>query len=272
MEVRDVSDEEVDFYTENGWVMLRGLLSEEVAAELLRLSKQIRDEAGEYDASKIAVKSGLVREGVEPFRSLGLSPELGAVAQRLINRRRLSDTDVPVRWTGFDAIYCKVPGARGTPYHQDSTYAGADRMGVLVFWIALDEVTQEMGAMRFLSGVHREGPLGDTIPHLDDDGKPDRAKLDALGAAGETEILQKVYPRLWELYELSPPFHYRPGDATVHNWYMLHGGPPNTSDRDRWSWHVEYAPADTRWASFTTDDVVMRFKLDLDQPIVYPGA
>ena len=41
------------------------------------------------------------------------------------------------------------------------------------------------------------------------------------------------YPKLTELYEVSPPLHYQPGDATVHHGYMVHGAPPNETDRHR---------------------------------------
>jgi ectoine hydroxylase-related dioxygenase (phytanoyl-CoA dioxygenase family) len=102
-------------------------------------------------------------------------------------------------------------------------------VGELQFWLALDEVTPEMGAMRFLSGVHREGPLG----------------AGAIGAPGEDLLAQ--YPKLCDVYEFSPPFHYRPGDATVHHGYMVHGAPPNLSDRPRCSYIFSYTPADTRW-------------------------
>ena len=48
----------------------------------------------------------------------------------------------------------------GSRYHQDASEQGSDRVGEVQFWLALSEVTPEMGPMRFVDRSHREGPLG----------------------------------------------------------------------------------------------------------------
>jgi ectoine hydroxylase-related dioxygenase (phytanoyl-CoA dioxygenase family) len=101
------------------------------------------------------------------------------------------------------------------------------------WWLALAEVTPEMGAMRFLSGVHREGPLGSCFNE-------------------DTGDVLEQYPKLTDLYPLSPPLHYQPGDATVHHGYMLHGAPPNETDAVRLAYLFSYVPADTRWWNANT--------------------
>jgi ectoine hydroxylase-related dioxygenase (phytanoyl-CoA dioxygenase family) len=199
------------------------------------------------------------------------------VAQRLINRRRLSGVDFPVRFHS-DHVWRKGPGSAATPWHQDSTSQGADRVGEFNMWVALDEVTPEMGSIRFLTGSHVEGPLGAVTPNLGEDGRPDAARsADVATDFGSRDFLQEHYPRLWELYELSAPLHYRPGDATVHKGLMLHGAPANATDRDRWSYIVQYTPADTRYigGSTTEDEArIAELALPVDperNPIVYPG-
>jgi hypothetical protein len=64
---------------------------------------------------------------------------------------------------------------------------------------------------------------------------------------GDSGDLLTQYPKLTKLYELSPPFHYQPGDATVHSGFMVHGAPGNTTDRGRLNYIFAYAAADTRW-------------------------
>lgn len=112
---------------------------------------------------------------------------------------------------------------RRGPHHQDAPELGSDQVGEVQFWIALDEVTPEMGAMRFLDGSHREGILG--VPFSDEAGL----------AWGELPDLLDRFPKLTDLYELSPALHYQPGDANVHHPQMVHGAPPNTTDRRRLS-------------------------------------
>ena len=59
--------------------------------------------------------------------------------------------------------------------------------------------------------------------------------------------LLEQFPNLTSVLELSPPFHYQPGDCTVHHGYAVHGGPPNSTDKPRWSYLFSYAPSDTRY-------------------------
>jgi hypothetical protein len=223
--VRDVTDDEVRFYHENGWAKLDGLVEPEVSAEMLRVARPQYEEKRVAAADIWELALGYASEGVEPFRSVALSETMGRNAQRLIDRRRLTDTDVPVRFR-LDLVARKDVDARGTPYHHDGHGAVPDRSGMITFWVALEEVTPEMGSMRFLSGSHREGPLG-------------------LDFANQN--LTDIYPKLVDLYELSPPLHYRPGDATVHHSWTVHGTPPNVSGRPRWSYVFGYASADTLW-------------------------
>jgi hypothetical protein len=60
-------------------------------------------------------------------------------------------------------------------------------------------------------------------------------------------------PNLLDLYELSPPFQYQPGDATVHHPYMVHGAPPNDTARPRWTYLCTYTPVDVRYWHGSTE-------------------
>jgi hypothetical protein len=237
--------------------MLPGLFSRELAAELLLVGEMV---VGEADALYgLRSRRPLARAGLEPFQTIAWGEQLAFVAHRLINRARLTDAEIPTRYLD-DLVWSKEPGAMRTRYHQDSSTEEADRAGRLNFWIALNEVTPEMGAMRFVSGSHREGALGitgqsvpDDFPDefLDPDGHPDAAKLAELDPERVAELfkddLLEHYPKLLDLYQLSPPFHYQPGDATGHHGRMVHGAPPNSTDRQRWCYIVEYSAADTRY-------------------------
>ena len=164
------------------------------------------------------------------------------------------------------AVVGRGPGDAGTQYHADSPAWGVDRVGQLVFWVALDEVTPEMGAMRFLTGSHREGPLGLGAPVGGEANDP-------LIDLAQSPMLVR-YPKLLELFPLSPPFHYQPGDVTVHTGFMVHGSPSNKSDRQRWHWQVGYCAADTQFPNggVRPEDGCPRATLsDNDKyPIVYP--
>jgi hypothetical protein len=261
-QIRDVTQDEVQHYREHGWVMLKGLLSPELAGRMLA--------AVESDDASVGVKGGshvwmhpALFDRAEPFLSVTFAPAMGRNAQRLMDRQRLTDRPVGVQYRQ-DIVLGKPPiesddGTKATPYHQDSASGGPDRVGGLNFWIALTDVTPEQGAMRFLSGSHREGPLG--VASIRGD------------SFGRLDMLEE-YPRLTQLYPLSPPFHYEPGDATVHGVNMIHGTPPNTADRARWSFILSYLPDDVRYDG-RPDDLIRAADLSgLEQgmPFRHPGA
>lgn len=219
--IREITDEEVAFYHENGWVKLDGLVRPEIAAEMLAAGQRHVEGKDQHAHNNLSVA------GVEPYRSVIFSPTMARNAERLVDRKRLTDEEIPLRFRADHFVRRPPHGTRGSTYHQDSAEHGSDRVGELQFWLALAEVTPEMGAMRFLSRTHRAGPLGSVF-----NGGPD---------------LLELYPKLVDLYPMSPPFHYQPGDATVHHGFMVHGAPPNQTDHTRWSCIFSYTPADTRW-------------------------
>jgi ectoine hydroxylase-related dioxygenase (phytanoyl-CoA dioxygenase family) len=146
---------------------------------------------------------------------------MGRAAQRASNRKRFTDEAIGVRQC-TDALMYLPPHEPDASlgFHQDQTF-GTDRIGGLTVWIALDDVAPEQAALRFLTGSHREGPLG----------KPYMTLLDR-------------YPKLPELHPLSPPRHFRPGDGSIHHGYTIHGRGPNQTGRPRWSFLSSYIPTD----------------------------
>jgi hypothetical protein len=232
--VRPLTDEEVEAYHQQGWVMVRQLVNPEIA-ELMRAEAQDRVDRYTLESvdDLVAHYAGMARAGIEPYHSVMFSETMAQNAQRLADRRRFTDREIGLRYRA-DMIANKQPGGAGTPYHQDSAEHGSDRIGEMQWWLALVEITPAMGSMRFLPGVQREGPIGSCF---NEDGGGD---------------LLEQYPRLTEHYPLSEPLHYQPGDATVHQGYMVHGAPTNDTDRHRLAYLFSYVPADTRWWNGTT--------------------
>ena len=248
--LREVTDEEVAFYHEYGWVMMKQLVAPEFATELQRVGQEWKERQDkEGGTGKPAVHLALAKDA-EPYRSFMFSERMSQNAMRLVNKKRLKGVDVALRYR-IDIHILKPPGAAGTTYHQDSSEHGSDRVGELQFWLALEEVTPEMGAMRFVSRSHREGPLGSVFN--DDQG----------------DLLEQ-FPNLTSVLELSPALHYQPGDCTVHHGYTVHGGPANSTDKPRWSYLFSYTPADTRYWNGTAGNWGSERKRlgDADNPIV----
>ena len=251
--LREVTDEEVAFYHEYGWVMMKQLVDPAFATQLQRVGKEHTERQKEAGSDTPHVHLALT-DDAEPYRSFMFSERMSRNAMRMENRKRLKGVDLPLRYR-IDMHVHKPPGAAGSTYHQDSAEHGSDRVGELQFWLALEEVTPEMGAMRFVSHSHREGPLGSVF----NDNKGD---------------LLEQFPNLTSELEMSPPQHYQPGDCTVHHGYMVHGGPPNSTDKSRWSYLFSYSPADTRyWNGTAANWGAERKRMgDAENPIVLEPA
>lgn len=231
--IREVEDEEIRSYRSDGWVKLPGLLSRDTAARLLARARAVMGENGDSHALRpgrdiVGAHArwhdyhGIAEED-EAFGLIAFSEVMGRNAQRLIGR------DVPVQVFGT-ALAVKLgnmqattsQGKGSTRYHQDLPALPMDRAGALSIWIALDEITPEMGTMRFHTGSHRLASLG-RFPTTD---------------------LKSTYQDLDSEYPLSSPIRYGPGDATAHNALMVHGAPENSTDRPRWSLISIYFPGD----------------------------
>jgi ectoine hydroxylase-related dioxygenase (phytanoyl-CoA dioxygenase family) len=256
--IRAVTDEEVAFYRDNGWVKLERLMAPELVAEILARAKARMGERGVADMpdNRPGIMNPQLRaiwrdwqnpaEEDEFFRSVSQSPAMGRVASRMLRDRE-------VRWWS-DMILCKLPSAEGgarTPWHQDFPYLSLDRIGLLNIWVALVEMPPEMGTMRFLSGSHRIGPMGRVIHRTD--GKD----------------LLDLYPWIAEEHQVSEPLHLQPGDATVHDWMTVHAAPPNDTDQPRWAYADSIFPAETLFTGAQqrrTDGLELKVNEPLDHP------
>jgi ectoine hydroxylase-related dioxygenase (phytanoyl-CoA dioxygenase family) len=166
--------------------------------------------------------------------------------------------DMPVRsLTSLAAV--KLPHASASDYgrgvtdwHQDHGATPAIATAN-AFWIALDEVTPEMGPMVFHNGSQR---LGILAPPID----------------GWRDLLAD--------FPLSEPPHLQPGDATAHSSLVVHGAGLNESDRPRWGYIVNtfpgdapYLPYPTRYTSGIEDELTPGKPLDHPRfPLIYDGG
>jgi hypothetical protein len=125
--VREVTDEEVAFYQEHGWVRLPGLVAPDLAEEL-RLVGEERHARGQGEYL------GMQPEA-EPYPSFLLSETMARNAHRLITRKWVDDDDAPIRFQGDTFAYREPTPAGETRqgWHQDSPEHGTDRVGEMKF-------------------------------------------------------------------------------------------------------------------------------------------
>jgi hypothetical protein len=249
--VRPITEEEITTFNEQGWAKIPGLVDPAIVAEMLDAAKaemsldrdaEQRDYGSWRGHPKLSPtvvninswydRRWLLRDKVEPFRTLLFSPPFG------VNAQRLTDNHAPVRYH-VDFLACKQPfgspGSEAGGWHQDMAILPFDRPSPPQWWIALDEIEPAQGSVQFLTGSHREGLVA--VRHIDD--------YDGSQSSGSN--LAAARPDLFEKYEVAAPQHLQPGDATIHHGYVLHRSPPNTTDKVRWTYIVVLIAEGTRY-------------------------
>jgi ectoine hydroxylase-related dioxygenase (phytanoyl-CoA dioxygenase family) len=253
VDVRDVTDAEVGHFVEKGWVFTPGLVKPELAEELVTRAKKVLGESGDaaegrqgLDIVNLSVfNDRSMRQDDPVFAALALTPSLGRSASRM-----LIGAEMPMR-LGREGLAVKLPASSGaasgaavTGYHQDFPGIALDRNSIQL-WIALTDVTPEMGSMRFYEGSDRLGSMG----------TGDDLEAFLKGRGGGAELWDR-WPRLKDC-PMTEPLTYRPGDATWHNSLTVHGAPANSTEKPRWAYLIRYVPADSRWTGqpyFLFDD------------------
>jgi len=178
------------------------------------------------------------------------SPSLTAVA----TDRRWGPIVLPLLGTGDARLYweqavAKPPQARTElPWHQDNGYTPLIPEEYVTCWLALDDAQVDNGCLWVIPGSHRAG----TQPHHAGAG-PFRVGLDATG--DDDGIAVPV----------------RRGSVLVFSSLIMHRSGPNTTDRHRRAWIIQFCPAEARSAlsGKLLDDrlLVARDGAWLDEPV-----
>lgn len=132
----------------------------------------------------------------------------------------------------YDQLFVKEPGTNApTRWHNDQPYWPVRGWPILSFWLALDRVTKESGALEFVRGSHRWGQWFQPEPFAA--GGSDYARNPDYVDMPDLEAERDAYEFLtWEL---------EPGDVVAFHALTVHGGPPNHSRVRRRGYTVRYS-------------------------------
>lgn len=124
-------------------------------------------------------------------------------------------------------VFAKPPrDPMAVPFHQDAVYWPLTPSRTVTAWLAVDDADEANGAMRFVAGSHRAGP----VPH-------EEKALDGTRALKHQAVDPERYGPV-HTNELSA------GTMSLHSDLLLHGSPPNASDRRRAAVTLRYASAE----------------------------
>lgn len=217
-----LSDEQVAFYHEHGYVAGVRLLSESQVARLQEELASFFDPQHpghelwyEYHSNESTNPETVLFHALGAWRiatgfhDLLWNPAFTVPASQLLGGA--------VRFW-HDQLFCKPPHHGGVvAWHQDYSYWGSTvPMSHLTAWIGLDHATADNGCLQYVPGSHR-WPL-----------------LPITGLAGDFESIRQVLTDE-QLTALQNPvaIELQPGEASFHHPLMVHGSRENRTDRPR---------------------------------------
>lgn len=225
-----LSDQQVSFYRENGFIQLFDVLApdelaaaREALADADRLQLDARHHTSKLNSEyeKVFVQKvnlWLVHDGMRAYVH---SPKIANIARRLAGFRQTR------LW--HDHALTKMPGdSKESPWHQDLPYWPMAEPGALSCWMALDDVDVPNGCMQFVPESHSWG-LFEPIRLVD--------AQDLFGLVPEPEVKDFT------------PFVARmpAGSCTFHNGLTFHYAGPNTTDKPRRAIITIYMDGDTTY-------------------------
>lgn len=227
----EVTQEQIDFYQENGFVVLedflnpdeletwRNAVDDAVAKrkdlKLVPQGKDSRDwKAGDGYYDRVFVQRINLWQDHEGMRELMLDPRLGKMAADL------AQVDGMRIW--HDQALIKQPWANPTGWHLDNPYWSYHNRDALSIWIALDDVTLQNGCLYFVPGSHKVTTFENSMigENLGD--------------------LFEIYPELAKTYPL--PAEMKAGSCSFHNGLTAHGAGPNMTPGWRRAMTCGYMP------------------------------
>jgi ectoine hydroxylase-related dioxygenase (phytanoyl-CoA dioxygenase family) len=228
-----VSSEQISFFDKNGFIFLPDVLNPEETEYFKNVIDKAVNERTGKDKRTLSERTPYEREFLqcghlwwdnELIKELTLSKRLGFIARNFLQAEH-------VRLWHDQALY-KLPGGDATEPHQDVSYWPMVERNAGTLWIALEEVTEEMGAMNFIPGSHKTG-------------------IDSYEYTIEASI-NKSHDLLAESQKIinAEPVVYnlKPGDATFHHGLTIHYTRPNNTLKTRKGMTIIYFSDGVRYA------------------------
>ncbi len=221
--VRGVTAQERGVYNRDGLVIPN-----------FRLADSVRREMSSAIDELLAATAGQAPESIVCPHVTGMSKLPEAISRVWLNFcARPEILDLVESLIGPDIllwgsqVFCKPPTTgMEVPWHQDGEYWPIRPLETCSVWIAIDDVSVENGAMRYIPGSHRERRL---YPHVVSE-RNDLALNRVLdpncydaSTAGYDELLS--------------------GQLSLHDVYLIHGSAANTSGKRRAGYAMRYMPA-----------------------------
>jgi len=218
---------QVEHFNERGFVPRLPLFDPDEAADFRHYMDWLIDEVVSADDRRNSYSINNYHQFCQRLHDLVTNPSLVAYVQDILGPEL-------VCWSTH--AFCKLPNdGMDIPLHQDAVYWPFTPTRSVTAWLAIDDVDEENSAMRFAPGSHLNGPMAHDIVPLDGTVVLNRRVVD--------------HKRFTDTYRND----LGAGQVSLHTDLLLHGSPPNTSNRRRCGITVRYLAAEVRAVAGSED-------------------
>ena len=222
------SAREVQFFRDNGYLVVERLTTDEEIAWIRRIFEFIFSKEHAKNAHTPVDRSGTPAPGEESKLAQSFHPEIEfpelLTTNHWRNAKRYAAALLGVDASALSSwghMIRKPPGGRAALWHQDHAYWEPEldyyALGV---WLPMHDVSTEMGAMQFIPGSHKRGLLRHR--------HGDEPQFNVLEVDEPFDVTKAVACPL------------KMGGATFHHSETLHYTAPNATDTPRLAFPMEF--------------------------------
>lgn len=223
----EVTQQQIDSYRENGFVLIENFLTPEELGEWRRCVDEAvaqredrkladgRMRSGDSYYDNVFVQRINLWQDHEGMRKLMIDPRLGKLAADL------AGVDGIRIW--HDQALIKKPWANPTGWHLDNPYWSFSSRDAISIWVALDDATLENGCLYFIPGTHKSATWETNV-----------------GIGQNIGDLFGQYPH-WATMQ-SVPVPMKAGSCSFHNGLLAHGAGANMTSGWRRAMTCAYMP------------------------------
>jgi phytanoyl-CoA hydroxylase len=230
----ELSDNQINNYRENGFILIEDFLS---ATELEDWRSVVMNAVKERNGQKMPDKelktgeSDGINDDTEYFgkvfdQLLNLWQTDEGVKRLMLDKRigkmaaQLSGADGIRIW--HDQALFKRPWANPTSWHLDTPFWSFSDRRALSIWVALDDATLENGCLFFIPGSYNQ------------------TRLENVGIGKSMDGIFDVYPQFIKVKSIGVPM--KAGSCSFHNGLTIHGANANMTSGYRRAMTCAYMP------------------------------
>ncbi len=211
-----LTEEQTQFYADNGYVVVKGLLTKEEAAAYRQEAHALMERLTRLREQEVDATWGSAANGAKKTQLLHCHDVQfqAAAFSRLLLNDRLTSVAADILGPNVQLHHSKMfikPPEKGSPFplHQDAPFFPHEQHSMIAAIVHFDDAPLEKGCVCVVPGSHKQGML----PHIQD---------------GSWHLPTDEFP-----IDMAMPLPAEAGDAVFFSYLTIHGSGINVSNEAR---------------------------------------